>query len=266
MRPKKRLGQHFLINDGAKRAICDATLASPASLIVEIGPGRGSLTDYLLKDGRPLWVIELDIDACQLLSQRYSGAANLDILHGDALTVSLPCATSLCVVGNLPYNAATAILTRFLMEPITCERMEMMFQLEVGQRLMGRPSEKNYGPLSVLAQSVAKLHTLLKLGPGSFSPPPKVDSVVILFEPKPDAPTFDERRAMLSILHRSFASRRKTIANNWATFLSHEQIDSICKAAGISPSTRAERISPEKWLEMVRWVKINMTKIMDIND
>jgi 16S rRNA (adenine1518-N6/adenine1519-N6)-dimethyltransferase len=254
LRHKKRLGQHFLTNEGAVRAICGATLASPAPLIIEIGPGHGAITGSLLNDGRPLWAVELDVDACQLLGQRYGGAPNFNILRGDAVSVELPVAASVCVVGNLPYNAATAILTRFLIEPVPWERMVLMFQLEVGQKLMGRPGEKSYGPLSVLAQTTANLKTLIKLGPNSFAPPPCVDSIVLLFEPRPDAPSLAERKSMLSILRRSFARRRKTLGNNWSSFLSAQQIDSICNTAGISASSRAEAIPPAKWVEIARHV------------
>jgi len=257
-RPKKRLGQHFLINEGAIGSICDAALVSQASAILEIGPGKGAITGRLLIDGRPLWAVELDSDICQLLEHRYGGVVNFNILHGDAVSVDLPEAASLCVVGNLPYYAATAILTRFLVEPIPWERMVMMFQLEVGQKLMGRPGEKKYGPLSVLAQSVANMKTVVNLGSGSFAPPPKVDSIVLLFQPKSDAPTLDERKAMLSILHSSFAHRRKTIANNWSSVLSDSQINSICSAAGISASSRAEAIAPSKWLEITRYVSSSL--------
>jgi 16S rRNA (adenine1518-N6/adenine1519-N6)-dimethyltransferase len=198
--------------------------------------------------------VELDSDACQLLSQQYGGAPNFHLIHGDAVSVDLPNADSLCIVGNLPYNAATAILTRFLIEPVPWERMVLMFQLEVGQKLTGRPGEKSYGPLSVLAQSAANLQTLIKLGAGSFSPPPMVDSIVLLFEPKPDAPALDERKAMLSLLRRSFACRRKTIANNWSSFLSPQQIHAICDATGISPASRAESLPPSMWVEMARYL------------
>ncbi|MDR1841797.1 MAG: 16S rRNA (adenine(1518)-N(6)/adenine(1519)-N(6))-dimethyltransferase RsmA, partial [Holophagales bacterium] len=245
---------HFLINQGAIGAICNAVLASSASAILEIGPGQGALTSHLLKCHRPLWAVELDSDACQLLSQQYGGAPNFHLIHGDAVSVDLPNADSLCIVGNLPYNAATAILTRFLIEPVPWERMVLMFQLEVGQKLTGRPGEKSYGPLSVLAQSAANLQTLIKLGAGSFSPPPMVDSIVLLFEPKPDAPALDERKAMLSLLRRSFACRRKTIANNWSSFLSPQQIHAICDATGISPASRAESLPPSMWVEMARYL------------
>jgi 16S rRNA (adenine1518-N6/adenine1519-N6)-dimethyltransferase len=255
IKPKKRLGQHFLINQKAIGIICEAALASPAPLIIEIGPGQGALTGLLLKDGRPLWAVDLDADACELLRRRYAGVPHLNILHGDAVSIELPATESLCIVGNLPYNAATAILARFLMEPVPWGRMVMMFQLEVGQKLMGRPGEKDYGPLSVLAQNVADMKTIIKLGPGSFSPPPKVDSIVLAFEPKPGAPGHDERKMMLSMLHRGFSHRRKTIANNWHSPLSAQEIDAICTAAGISPACRAESIPPGKWLEMARHLK-----------
>lgn len=250
--PKKHLGQHFLINQGAVGVICETALASKASAMLEIGPGRGVLTDRLIRDGRPLWAVELDPDACKLLIQRYDGYGNFNLLQGDAVSIDLPTTDSLCIVGNLPYNTATAILTRLLMGHIPWERLVLMFQLEVGQKLMGNPGQKAYGPLSVLAQNLANMKTLIKLGTGSFSPPPKVESIVLLFEPKPDPPTLDERKALLSILHRSFAHRRKTIANNWSLFLSSYEINSLCESCGISTTSRAEVIPPEKWMEIAR--------------
>jgi 16S rRNA (adenine1518-N6/adenine1519-N6)-dimethyltransferase len=259
IRPKKHLGQHFLINQKAIAAICRTALASTAPLIIEIGPGRGALTDLLLKDGRPLWAVDLDTDACELLRRRYADVPHFNILHGDAASIGLPAAESLCIVGNLPYNAATAILARFLMEPLPWGRMVMMFQLEVGQKLMGRPGEKDYGPLSVLAQNVADMKTVIKLGPSSFSPPPKVDSIVLAFDPKPGAPGHNERKMMLSMLHRGFAHRRKTIANNLQQSLSAKQIDALCAAAGISPTYRAEAIPPGKWLEIARHCLVTRT-------
>jgi len=250
MRPKKRLGQHFLANVEAASAICDAVLASNAAAILEIGPGRGALTDILIKDGRSLWALELDLDICQFLGERYKGAQNFHLLQGNAITAEFPQAPSLCIVGNLPYNAATAILTRLLIEPIPWERMALMFQLEVGQKLMGRPGEKAYGPLSVLAQVAASMETIVKLGPGSFSPKPKVDSIAILFKPKAGAPHTEKRNALLNVLHKSFAHRRKTLANNWARYLSPPKIAAICESAGVSALSRAEAIPPEKWVEI----------------
>lgn len=160
----------------------------------------------------------------------------------------LPEGPSWSVVGNLPYNAATPILTRMLTEDIPWERMILMFQLEVAQKLMGVPGTKAYGPLSVLAQLCARLTRLAKLGPGSFRPSPKVDSSVVLFEPRPEAPSLVERRHLLFVLHRSFAHRRKTLANNWQGLLPAEALSE----AGLEATLRAEVITPATWLSATR--------------
>ena len=250
--PKKALGQHFLIQRSAIEGIVGAALASPAERLLEIGPGPGVLTEPLLKGGRPLWAVDLDPEACALMEARFGALPAFHVLHGDAVTLPLPAGPPWSVVGNLPYNAATAILTRFLLEPIAWERMVLMFQLEVGQKLMGKPGEKAYGPLSILAQLTTRMTRLMKLGPGSFRPAPKVDSVVLLFEPRPEAPAHALRKALLTLLHRSFAHRRKTLANNWHAWLEADDITALLAAEGLPPAIRAEAVPPRTWLAILQ--------------
>ena len=251
-RAKKAFGQHFLVQQSAIRAIVDAARASTAPAILEIGPGLGVLTAPLLEDGRDLWAVDLDPEACAQLRQRFAGVDRFRLIEGDAVRVGLPPAAGWSVVGNLPYNAATAILGRFLLEPIPWERMVLMFQLEVGLKLLGRPSEKAYGPLSVLAQACCRMTRLLKLGPRAFSPPPQVDSVVILFEPRTEAPDHAFRRRLQSLLWRSFAKRRKTLANNWQGWLEAPRTSELLAAQDLSPSVRAEAVPREAWLSLAR--------------
>ena len=248
LRAKKRLGQNFLVNEGAITTIVNSALGSPAPRLLEIGPGPGVLTERLLADGRPLWAVDLDPEACALLRQRFAAIAQFHLLEGDAVRMPFPEGGPWSVVGNLPYNAATPILARLLMEDIPWDRMALMFQLEVAQKLMGEPGTKAYGPLSVLAQICARLTRLVKLGPGSFRPAPKVDSAVVQFEPRVDAPSLAERRALLRVLHRSFAHRRKTLANNWQGTLPPESL----AEAGLAPVLRAEVITPPVWLSATR--------------
>ena len=252
--PKKRFGQHFLVQKTAIQAIVAAARASAAPALLEIGPGPGVLTAPLLEDGRPLWAIELDTEAVAVLTERFQGVAHFHLCHGDAVTLPLPAGGPFSVVGNLPYNAATAILTRFLVQDCPWERMVLMFQLEVGQKLLGRPGEKEYGPLSVLAQLSCRLTRLLKLGPGAFRPAPKVDSAVLLFEPRPGLPVA-HRKAFLALLHHSFAHRRKTLANNWHGLFTAERTQALLAAEGLDPAVRAEAVAPAVWLSLFQRIR-----------
>jgi 16S rRNA (adenine1518-N6/adenine1519-N6)-dimethyltransferase len=213
------------------------------------------LTELLIQDGRPLWAVELDPEACAVIASRFGERPHFHLIQGDAVQVGLPEGESWAIVGNLPYNAATPILTRFLLEPIPWERMVLMFQLEVGQKLMGKPGEKAYGPLSILAQLTTRMTRLMKLGPGAFRPAPKVDSVVLLFEPRADAPELDRRRELLGLLHRSFAHRRKTLANNWQSWLDPVEIKAILEQEGLPAAVRAEAIPPQTWLSILNRVQ-----------
>jgi len=250
--PKKRFGQHFLIRPSAVRAIVEAALAAKAPHLLEIGPGPGVLTEPLLADGRPLWAVELDPDAVAVLSRRFQDIPHFHPVLGDAVQAPLDFGGPFSVVGNLPYNAATAILTRFLLAGVPWERLVFMFQLEVGQKLLGRPGEKEYGPLSVLAQLTCRLTRLLKLGPGAFRPAPKVDSAVLLFEPRADAPPPARRRDLLALLHTSFSHRRKTLANNWHGRFTPDQTRRLLEAAGLPADVRAEAVPPAAWLDLFR--------------
>lgn len=247
LRPKKALGQNFLVNRGAVARILEAALACPAQALLEIGPGPGALTAGLVADGRPLTALDLDPEAVDLLRERHRGAGHAAFVLGDAVTAPLPSGRDLVVVGNLPYNAATAILTRLLVENVPWRRMVLMFQLEVGQKILGVPGTKAYGPLSVLAQACSRPSRLLKLGPGSFEPAPKVDSIVLLFEPHPDPLPLAERAGFLDFLHRSFAHRRKTLLNNWQGLVGPEEGRARLAAHGLEAAVRPEAVSVDQW-------------------
>ncbi len=245
LRAKKAFGQNFLVNEGAIRGIVQAALTSPAPAILEIGPGPGVLTERLLTDGRPVHAVDLDPEAIALLKTKFAHHPQFHLQLGDAVTAPLPEGGPFAVIGNLPYNAATPILTRLLVEGYPAERLVLMFQLEVARKLLGGPSTKDYGPLAILSQLCCRLTRLMTLGPGSFRPSPKVDSAVVLFEPRADAPTLPERKALLALLHRAFAQRRKTLSN---TLGNPEGL----RALGLDPTLRAEAVDPTTWLAYLR--------------
>ncbi len=253
LKAKKAFGQNFLVNEGVIETIVRSALEAPAPRLLEIGPGPGVLTERLLRDGRPLWAIDLDPEAIELLGERLGGLPHFHLLQGDAVTLPLPAGEGAwSIVGNLPYNAATPILTRFLAEPVSWTRMVLMFQLEVGHKLQGHPGTKEYGPLSVLVQLCARVTRLAKLGPGSFRPSPKVDSVVLLFEPRADAPDLATRRRLLELLHRSFAHRRKTLHNNWQGWDQADALHAALEAQELVASLRAEALTPNQWLHLAQ--------------
>jgi len=262
--PKKQFGQNFLIQKSAITAIVKAALESGAPCLLEVGPGPGVLTAALLADGRPLWAVDLDPQAIAVLAQRFKGVDHFHLVQGDAVQVPLPGGGPFSVVGNLPYNAATAILTRFLVEDFPWERMVLMFQLEVGQKLLGRPGEKEYGPLSILAQLSCRLTRLMRLGPGAFRPAPKVESAVLLFEPLPGLPVA-ARKAFLALLHHSFRHRRKTLANNWQGLFPAERIQELLGAEGLSPSVRAEGLPPGAWLALFHRIQAPVGNLSESN-
>jgi len=247
LKAKKSFGQNFLVNRGAVERIVAAALACPASRLLEIGPGPGALTEGLAADGRPLLAVDLDPEIVALLRHRFAGAAQVEIVLGDAVTAPLPTEAGLSVVGNLPYNAATAILTRLLVEDIPWRRMVLMFQLEVGQKILGVPGTKAYGPLSVLAQAASRPSRFMKLGPGPFHPAPQVDSAVLIFDPHPEPLPQAQRAGFLDFLHRSFAHRRKTLLNNWQGWMGREAAAALLARGGIPPAARAETVDVPTW-------------------
>jgi len=255
LQAKKSFGQNFLVNPSVITSIVASARQGKAVGFLEIGPGMGALTEALLGDGRPLTAIELDPDACAYLQERFGSHPDFSLLQGDAVHAQIPAGGPWSVVGNLPYNAATPILTRFLLEPIPWNRLVFMFQLEVGQKILGHPGEKAYGPLSVLSQLCCKVSRLMKLGPGSFRPSPKVDSVVLQFEPREDAPDHSTRKSLLALLHRSFAHRRKTLANNWQGWMDAEVTSQILADMKLPEKIRAEAVPLEAWLGLLRRVE-----------
>jgi 16S rRNA (adenine1518-N6/adenine1519-N6)-dimethyltransferase len=252
LRAKKAFGQNFLVNEGAIKLITKTALDADAEALLEVGPGPGVLTERLLQDERPLWAMDLDPEAIALLQTRFGSMKRFHLIEGDAVTAALPIARSWSIVGNLPYNAATPILSRFLVEDLPWVRMVLMFQLEVGQKILGLPGTKAYGPLSILAQLSSRVTRLMKLGPGSFRPSPKVDSIVLMFEPRADALPLNQRQVLLNLLHQSFGHRRKTLANNWK----HDaRMMHALDAVHIPSSRRAESLAPSEWRSLLEALK-----------
>jgi 16S rRNA (adenine1518-N6/adenine1519-N6)-dimethyltransferase len=244
---KKRFGQHFLTNKSILQRIVQMAHLSPDDTVVEIGPGKGTLTTELAGAVRKVIAIEIDRDLIPAL--RSSVPSNVELIEGDALEVDLP-REPFHIVSNLPYNVATPLFKRFIEHRDRITAVTVMIQKEVAERLSAKPRTKAYGPLSVLIQYYADVKYGFTVPPGAFNPPPKVDSAVVRLEWKPD---IVRATPFTDFVHLAFSSRRKTLANNLLSMfgsLGREEVLRRLEQAGIAPAVRPEELSVAEFLRV----------------
>lgn len=235
--PKKKWGQHFLRNAAAVEKIAAAVQPADGEIVLEIGPGEGALTRSLIDHGYRVVAIEIDPDLASKFQQRFG--EKLQVRNEDAVEAALP-DRPFRAVGNLPYNSGTPILRRVIAHP-QFQRAVFMLQREVADRLVAAPGSDPYGFLTLYRELYAGAKILLKLGPKSFYPRPKVDSAVVVLDPKARDYETDPD-ALLDLISTSFRMRRKKLVNNligWRD-LEREEITEAMVQAGINPDTRAE--------------------------
>jgi len=275
--PKKSFGQHWLKNAAVMKKIVDAAEVKSTDRVVEIGPGKGALTKYLVEKAKRVVAVEADRDLIKVLEKKFG--ENLDIIHADVKKVSnkdivSPCSllhthrpkeckyervanrdTRYKLVGNLPYNIASAIVVKFLVEDPKPVRMVVMVQKEVADRMMAKPGDM--GLLSVICQLYASVERVTNVKPGSFHPPPQVDSTVLRFDPIPVSrkklrPL--EAEAIVRLAKAGFANRRKQLSNNLASarIIGAERTRQILKKLKLPETARAQELSVGDWISMYR--------------
>lgn len=255
-RARRRFGQNFLVSPEMVDRIALAAGVGPNDRVLEIGPGLGILTDRLKASGAEVRCIEIDRDLAAALRDTWD---DLHLVEADAMKVDF---REVCpgsgwkVVANLPYNVATPLLLKLLACPDTFASMVLMFQREVGDRILAGADESPRGSLSVQVQARAKVRPVLHLPPGAFHPPPKVHSVVLGFElfPEPDfggvdAKTFDR------VVRLGFQHRRKTLLNSLSSGMDKDRALAACEAAGVDPRRRAETLTTAEWRKLAASVK-----------
>ncbi|MCD6186611.1 MAG: ribosomal RNA small subunit methyltransferase A [Desulfuromusa sp.] len=254
-RAKKRFGQHFLHDRTVIDKIIAAAQLDPQQQVVEIGPGLGVLTDELLTRSAHVQVMEIDRDLIARLEARND--LRLTVHAGDVL--KLPWRDFLLqppytLVANLPYNISSQVVFRLIEHRDLFQRMVLMFQREVGERLVATPGGKDYGILSVLCQLWFEIKTVTRVKPGAFSPPPKVDSIVLQFQTlqQPRVDPVDEV-LFKKVVKGAFTQRRKTLRNSLlASGFTAEDIDISLQQAGISPSCRGETLSLQNFSDLTK--------------
>ena len=255
----KRLGQHFLADQSVLEAIADAVAPEPGDVVIEIGPGRGALTDILASRANPLVAIEIDRALAVNLTERYASNPNVTILEKDVLEVDLAAVAGgpFVVAGNVPYYITTPILFHVLRPPYPRHAV-FLVQREVAERMVSPAGSKTYGALSANVQAVANVELIRTVPPGAFRPPPKVDSAVVRVTPRAEPiVTVSEVEPYRIFVQALFGMRRKQIGNSLrsAAGISTERVASVLAGLSIDPMIRAESLSPHQLAVLMRAAK-----------
>jgi 16S rRNA (adenine1518-N6/adenine1519-N6)-dimethyltransferase len=266
---KPKMGQHFLASEPAALRIVDALGDVSQATVLEIGPGRGALTEMLAQKAQRLIAVELDRVMSAQLRMKFSLQPNVEIIEGDILTIELdtvfgPKPGTLRpglsfspeparVVGNLPYYITSDILLRLFEYHRYFSTIVIMVQKEVADRLAASPGSRDYGLLSATAQLYGRVENLFTLPPGAFSPPPKVHSSVvrITIKPKLEALRVPETE-FIAFLKLCFGQKRKTLWNNLKTHFDEAALRAALVKSGVKPTIRAEALPLERTAALFR--------------
>ena len=265
--PRHRFGQNFMIDGNLVRLVADAGQIAAGDVVIEVGPGTGTLTEELLSRGADVVAVEIDRDLAAMLRARHAQTPRFTLIEGDALAgkheinpellahlaAVLPTAAKssqrVKLVANLPYNIASPLVIELLIAGV--DLLAFTVQKEVADRLRGTPDSDDYGPLTVMAQLLAKVEVLRTLPPQAFWPAPKIDSALVRMtrddQLGADAP------AVGKFVQQLFAARRKTLRKALAQMdLDGER---LLATLGIDPQLRPERLTPRQCLELFRLAK-----------
>lgn len=252
---KKHLGQHFLTDKNTARKIVDALeMADGLNAVVEVGPGMGVLTDFLIERKQNAWFIDIDRESIQYLHEKYPELEDRLILH-DFLALPLSNLVGdqqVAIIGNFPYNISSQILFKILDERRQVEEVVGMFQKEVAQRCIAQPGTKEYGILSVLLQAYYDMKYLFTVKAGAFNPPPKVLSGVIRLRRNHIEHLDCDEKLFKQVVKAGFNQRRKTLRNALSSLINKERMNESRFL-----DLRAERLSVADFVELTNEITVS---------
>ncbi len=257
-RLKKSLGQNFLLDEIITRTIAREVESFRPLHILEIGPGAGALSLALCSLHHPITVVEKDDHCADYLGQVFAQQPDFHVIHGDALSVDLPdfCMNAedrTVLAANLPYNVASQIYFRFIDADMPLLGMVLMFQREVADRFLAKPSTSQYGILSVIGQYYHDIERVIDVPPECFFPAPKITSTVIRFTPRRRELSPEREPAFRKLVHAAFSLRRKTLANSLAGFAQLDKAAWIQRLTdlGFAPTVRAESLQIADFIKIL---------------
>lgn len=252
----KRLGQHFLTDRASLERIVGALELGPDSVVVEVGPGRGALTDLLAERAGRVIAVELDRALVPILRERYAGRTHVEIVEADILEIPLGTLvdTEYVLVGNVPYYITTPIIFHALVPPRPL-RAVYLVQREVADRITASPGDRNYGALSVNVQALADVELMGRVPAGAFHPRPSVDSSIIRLRPR-DQPVVlpHEEEPFRVLVQGAFGFRRKQMRRVIRSLaqLDADRANAVLYLAEVDPESRPETLSAERFAAILR--------------
>ena len=258
--PRHRFGQNFMIDQNLVRLVADAGRIEPGELVIEVGPGTGTLTEELLARGARVVAVEIDRDLAGALRERFAGNERVTLIEGDALAgkhglneglnarmrEAASRGVGVKLVANLPYNIASPLVIELLIAGVRL--LAFVVQKEVGDRLRAREGTADYGPLTVMARLLSRVEVVRKLPPGAFWPAPKVDSALVRMEGEDRLGGAERANAFSRFVHEVFSARRKTLRK--ALERAGRDPARVLAKVGVDGGVRAEELAPEVFLAM----------------
>lgn len=251
LKPDKDYGQNFLVEPEISKRIIDSLDIKDGDIVMEVGPGLGSLTHYLSAYNNPIKIVDIDLRMINFLNVVYQDFKNIEIIENDIRKTDVSSCTK--IVGNLPYNITTETIQYLLINAINAKTMVFMIQSETYNHFCD-VSGKEYGPTSVLIHLLGKIEKLFTVKAGSFYPVPKCNSLVFTI----NIDTRVERNAAIKafkVAKQLFINRRKTIQNNLLNYLKDkEYVNKLCADLKINSQSRPEQLSPEIYLAISEYI------------
>lgn len=259
---QKKFGQNFLIDTGILEEIIEAAQITKDDFVLEIGPGIGTMTQYLCEAARAVVAVEIDTNLIPILKDTLAEYNNVDVLNEDILKVNISKLAEeknngkpIKVVANLPYYITTPIIMGLFESHVPIDSITIMVQKEVADRMQVGPGTKDYGALSLAVQYYAKPYIVANVPPNCFMPRPKVGSAVIRLTRHAETPVqVDDEKLLFQIIRASFNQRRKTLANGLKNYeglsFEKETIEAAIAECGFSPSVRGEALSLEEFAKL----------------
>ena len=252
---KKMYGQNFIIDENIINNIITKSEIDNDTLVIEIGPGAGSLTYKISKCAKNVLCYEIDTTLKEILSDNLSSCNNVEIIFKDFLNVNVLDDIKkynykkLYVVANLPYYITTPIITKFIEDKIPVDKIVVMVQKEVGERFKAKPNSKEYNSLSIYLNYYFNVEKLLDISRNVFIPKPNVDSIVVEFTKKKDKYNVKNEELFFNLVRDSFTQKRKTLKNNLKKY-NLETIEKVLKKYNFDLTIRAEQIPIEVFIEI----------------